>query len=654
MAGLPENTATMLSLTNLSLRRGADLLFAGASFTLHQGRKVGLVGANGAGKTSLFKLILGELEIDQGSLDYPPETRIAHLEQEAPSSDELALDYVLAGDKALMATQAAIEKAETEGNFSQIASLHERLDSLDGYTARSRAEQLMLGLGFKATDFQQPLRAFSGGWRIRLNLAQTLMTPSDLLLLDEPTNHLDLDAIVWLGNWIKDYRGALMLISHDREFLDETVDGIAYLHHQTIELFSGNYSQFEVLKAARLAEQQSNYEKQQRDVKHMQDFVRRFRAQATKARQAQSRLKALNRLELIAPAHIDSPFHFEIPLAEKFSDPLLSLADADMGYKTPVLTNIRLSLHPGDRLGLLGHNGAGKSTLIKTLVGELALLKGQRQEGMNLKIGYFSQHQVDDLQLHESALQHIRRRDPKLGEQQIRNYLGGFDFHGDKVLEPVQIFSGGEKARLALAVVAFSRPNLLLMDEPTNHLDIDMRHALTLALQSFEGALLLISHDRHLLANTVDSFLLVENGSISLFDGDLDDYRKRILSTPKPEGQSSSKAAVKAASGQAVLPVAGKQGLGKQGLGKQSLGKQSSGKQGRQLKTRIKTLEDRLERLQAKLTATDTDLANPDLYQQGADNNLQRLLRDKLGLEEEIAGLEEQWLEHHEMLEALG
>ena len=622
----------MLSLNNLALRRGTDLLFSGASLTIHQGRKVGLVGANGAGKTSLFKLILGELEIDEGTLEYPPETRIAHLEQEAQASSEIALEYVLAGDKELNQTLTAIQQVELTEDYGQIARLHEKLDSLDGYTAKSRAEQLMLGLGFQATDFERPLSAFSGGWRIRLNLAQALMTPSDLLLLDEPTNHLDLDAIVWLSNWIKAYRGSLLLISHDREFLDETVDSIAYLHHQTIELFSGNYSQFEVLKAARLAEQQSNYEKQQREVKHMQDFVRRFRAQATKARQAQSRLKALGRLELIAPAHIDSPFHFEIPTAEKFSDPLLSLLDADIGYSTAILTNIRLSLHPGDRLGLLGHNGAGKTTLVKTLQGELPTLRGVRQEGMNLKIGYFSQHQVDDLSLDETALQHIRRSDKALGEQQIRNYLGGFDFHGDKVLEPVRIFSGGEKARLALALVAFSKPNLLLMDEPTNHLDIDMRHALTVALQSFEGALLLISHDRHLLANTVDNFLLVEYGKITIFKGDLEDYRKRILA-PKETGRAASSEQPNKKSATA--------------------NNHSTGKQLRQLRTRIKTLDERLARLHVKLKETDDALTNTELYQQADDSNLQNLLREKLELEEEIERLEEEWLEHHETLERM-
>ena len=622
----------MLSLNNLALRRGTDLLFSGASFTVHQGRKVGFIGANGAGKTSLFKLILGELEIDEGSLEYPPGTRIAHLEQEAPASSEIALTYVLAGDKALTQTLTAIQETEVSGDYAQIARLHEKLDSLDGYTAKSRAEQLMLGLGFQAPDFQRPLSAFSGGWRIRLNLAQALMTPSDLLLLDEPTNHLDLDAIVWLANWIKAYRGSLLLISHDREFLDETVDSIAYIHHQTIELFTGNYSQFELLKAARLAEQQSNYEKQQREVKHMQDFVRRFRAQATKARQAQSRIKALSRLELIAPAHIDSPFHFQIPTADKFSDPLLSLVDVDIGYSTPILSNIRLSLHPGDRLGLLGHNGAGKTTLVKTLQGELPTLRGVRQAGLNLQIGYFSQHQVYDLILEESALQHIRRRDKAISEQQIRNYLGGFDFRGDKVLEPVSVFSGGEKARLALALVAFSRPNLLLLDEPTNHLDIDMRHALTVALQSFEGALLLISHDRHLLANTVDHFLLVENGNLTIFKGDLEDYRMRVLSSKVIERSAMDR------------PANEKPAMPKD---------QNTGKQLRQLKTRIKTLEERLARLQSKLQATDEALTNTDLYLQADDSNLQNLLREKLGLEEEIELLEEEWLSHHETIENL-
>ncbi|MDP7577131.1 MAG: ATP-binding cassette domain-containing protein, partial [Pseudomonadales bacterium] len=492
----------MLSFNQIALRRGTELLFENVSFTIHRGLKVGLIGANGAGKTSFFELILGELEADLGDMDYPSDLKIAHLQQEVAATDQKAVDYVLGGDNEWVEIETSLNAAEKAGQYDQIAVLHDRMDVIDGYTARARAQQMLAGLGFAQDDFNKSLRSFSGGWRIRLNLARTLMAPSDLLLLDEPTNHLDLDAILWLSTWIRHYQGSMILISHDREFLDETIENIAYLYRQTIELFSGNYSQFEIVKAARLSEQQSNYEKQQREIKHMQDFVRRFRAKATKARQAQSRIKALERMELIAPAHIDSPFKFVIPPAEKSSNPLLSLDQAELGYDLPVLHDVRLNLHPGDRIGLLGHNGAGKSTLIKSLSGLLPMLAGERHDGANLVLSYFSQHQVDDLALSDSAFNHIFRLDRSLRDQVILNFLGGFDFQGDKVYEPVSTFSGGEKARLALAIVTFTKPNLLLLDEPTNHLDMDMRQALTIALQEFDGAILLVSHDRHLLAST--------------------------------------------------------------------------------------------------------------------------------------------------------
>ncbi len=613
----------MLSFTNLALRRGTDLLFKDVSFTIHSGRKVGLIGANGAGKTSLFKMIIGELEADEGSLDYPNDLRIAYMTQELIAGNQPAVEYVLDGDTRLAQINADILQVEAEERFDELAGLHEQLDSIDGYTARARAEQLMIGLGFGQDEFMTPLQAFSGGWRIRLNLARTLMKPSDLLLLDEPTNHLDLDAILWLSDWIKLYPGALLLISHDREFLDESVANIAYLHHQTIELFTGNYSQFESIKAARLAEHQSSYLKQQREIKHMQDFVRRFRAQATKARQAQSRIKSLERMEVIAAAHVDSPFHFSIPPADKSSDPLLTLEMADLGYESPILSKIRLSLHPGDRFGLLGHNGAGKSTLIKSFSGELPLLAGTRTEGMNLVPGYFSQHQIDDLHLHQSAYQHIQSLDEKRSEQEIRQFLGSFNFHGDKVKEKVITFSGGEKARLALAIIAFKKPNLLLMDEPTNHLDMDMRQALTVALQSFAGALLLISHDRHLLANTVNQFLLVDKGRIERFDGDLQDYRQRVLGTGLVPG-------MKSASPDKSVP--------------DSRPKKRDHRQAKQLRTRINTLEKRLERLQRKLTEVETGLATPEQYNEGDGAGLQNLIREQIELASQIEEIEEQWL----------
>jgi ATP-binding cassette subfamily F protein 3 len=498
------------------------------------------------------------------------------------------------------------------------------------------------------------------------------MSPADLLLLDEPTNHLDLDAIMWLSSWIKQYHGSMILISHDREFLDETVNTIAYLYNKSIELFSGNFSQFEIIKAARLAEQQSSYVKQQREIRHMQDFVRRFRAKATKARQAQSRIKALERMEVIAPAHIDSPFSFQIPTAEKSSDPLLLLDQCNLGYTNPILSEVAISLHPGDRIGLLGHNGAGKTTLMKSLSGELPLLKkseeardntgtiGRRIEGENLQIGYFSQHQVDDLDLGITPLTLIRRVDPKLSDQGIRNYLGGFDFKGDRVNELINIFSGGEKARLALALVAYSKPNLLLMDEPTNHLDIDMRQALTVALQTFDGAILLISHDRHLLANAVDSFLLLDRGRLTEFNGDLEDYRRFVLTDGIKTSGAGSKdsgprepvtkrvtgeSANKKHNQQVTKPVVGTTSSNRTN--------NASGKQARQLKTKLRTLETQLERLNRKLEEVEEGLTDSSLYENGGGDDLQSLLRDQLNLKDQIGELEESWLEMSTMLEAI-
>lgn len=613
----------MLSFNQVSLRRGAQLLFSDATFTLHKDSKVGLIGANGAGKSSLFKMIIGELEADSGSVEYPDDLTIAYLSQEIPASLETARNYVLGGDTEWCDIQAKLKAAEEANTFDAVASLHEQLDSIDGYTTIPRAEQLMAGLGFQTSEFEKPLKAFSGGWRIRLNLARTLMTRSDLLLLDEPTNHLDLDTIVWLVAFLKHYQGALLLISHDREFLDETVGHIAYLNQKTIELYSGNYSQFEIVKAARLAEQQSSFVKQQREIQHMQDFVRRFKAKATKAKQAQSRIKALSRMELIAPAHVDSPFAFQIPQADKTSDPLLVLDQATLGYELPVLSKVNFNLHPGDRIGLLGHNGAGKTTLVKALRGELPLLDGQRHEGANLAVGYFSQHQVDDLSMTDSAYQHMVRLDRKISEQAARNFLGGFDFQGDKVFEPVKLFSGGEKARLALALVAWQKPNLLLMDEPTNHLDMDMRQALTVALQDFEGAILLISHDRHLLANSVDDFYLVHDGEVTEFDGDLDDYR-RFLMASAGEASKTPNIEVKAKSKGAKQKV--------------------DQKKQRQMKTQLRTLEGRLTRLGGKLAEVEASLANVTSYDTEQASDLQELVRTQHSLKQEIETAEEEWL----------
>ena len=614
----------MLSFNNLSLRRGSNLLFHSVSFTIHKRNKVGLVGANGTGKTSLFKMIQGEFESDSGDFNYPPDLRISCLDQEVPGSEELALSYVLSGDHKLTNIQNAIKKAEKEEDYAALGDLHSQFEDHDGFSAKSRAEQLMVGLGFTDSDFSKALNDFSGGWRVRLNLAKTLMQPSDLLLLDEPTNHLDLDTIIWLGNWIKSFQGALLLISHDREFLDECVDHIAHIHNQQIELYSGNYTQFEARKAARLAELESNYNKQQREIAHMQSFVRRFKAKATKARQAQSRIKALERMELIAPAHIDSPFSFNIPETDKISNPLLTLEGAELGYTTSIVSDVKVSFRPGDRIGLLGVNGAGKSTLVKSLNGDIDLLDGLKREGKNLVVGYFSQHQVDDLDLQKNAIQHIQSIDEKATEAEIRNFLGGFNFRDNKAKDSIKYFSGGEKARLALAKIAFQKPNLLLMDEPTNHLDMDMRQALTVALQDFSGAILLISHDRHLLANTVDEFLIIDKGRLSRFNGDLEDYRTLIL-----KGSVNNES------------------LKDKKVSRSKLQK----KEVKSIKTNIISLEKTLKRLQRKLSEVNDKLNSPDSYNENSGNNLHDLLREQVNLISEIENAEQEWLELNQKLD---
>ena len=615
----------MLSFNNLSLRRGSSLLFENVSFIVHKDNKVGLVGANGTGKTSLFKMIQGEFESDDGTFKYPPDLKIACLAQEVPGTDEQALPYVMGGDKKLVEIEKAILEAEINEDYGSLGELHAEFEDHDGFTAKSRAEKLLVGLGFSEEEFVKPLKDFSGGWRVRLNLARTLMQPADLLLLDEPTNHLDLDAIIWLGNWIKSFRGAMLLISHDREFLDECVGYVAHIHSGTIELYKGNYSQFEILKAAKLAELESNYSKQQREVAHMQDFVRRFKAKATKARQAQSRIKALERMELIAPAHIDSPFQFKIPETDKISNPLITLENADLGYSDSIVRNVKIAFRPGDRIGLLGVNGAGKSTFIKSLKGELPLLNGQKVEGKNLKVGYFSQHQVDDLNLEKSPIDHLLRVDEKASEPEIRSFLGGFNFRGDKAKNSIKNFSGGEKARLALSIIAFQKPNLLLMDEPTNHLDMDMRQALTVALQDFGGAILLISHDRHLLANTVDEFLIINEGNLSTYNGDLEDYRKTVLKvTPNKKIKKNEQIE--------ILPELSKQEI-------------------KEIKNKIIMHEKTLKRLQRKLTETEEKLNSPASYESDEGTDLHALLRDQANLTSEIELNEQDWLELNEQLE---
>ncbi|MFC6670835.1 ATP-binding cassette domain-containing protein [Marinobacterium aestuariivivens] len=630
----------MIQILELSLHRGVQRLLHQASLTLHSGWKVGIIGANGVGKSSLFKLILGELQADAGELQLAGNQTIAHMAQEVTAVDRRVLDYVLDGDAQLREIQQQIEAAERDHQHHRLGELHAELDAIGGYSAEARAHQLLNGLGFLAGDAGRQVGELSGGWRIRLNLARALMCRSDVLLLDEPTNHLDLDATIWLEQWLRQYPGTLLLISHDRDFLDNVVGHIVHMQHEQLDLYKGNYSAFERTRAERLAQQDVQYQKQQQRVAEIENFVRRFRAKATKAKQAQSRLKELERMELIAPAHVDSPFSFGFRPADKVSNPLLTLHKADCGYSgKAILQQVSLSLAPGARIGLLGPNGAGKSTLIKTLVGDLAPLAGEKRGGEHLQVGYFAQHQLEALDLEASPLLHIKRLDGKASEQQIRDFLGSFGFNGDDALEPVKRFSGGEKARVALALIAWQRPNLLLMDEPTNHLDLEVRHALTLALQSFEGALILVSHDRHLLRNTVDDLLLVAHGRVEPFSGDLEDYQswlaeQRRQASPEPRADDNR---------------------GNSAADRKAQKRQEAENRAklRPLRQAIEKLEQQLERVSTELTGVEELLADAGLYQDANKDRLKTLLGQQGELKLRAEQIEGEWLERQEALEAL-
>ncbi|MDM9650024.1 ATP-binding cassette domain-containing protein [Pseudomonas wenzhouensis] len=629
----------MIRLQNLTLQRGPQRLLEGAELTLHAGHKAGLIGANGAGKSSLFALLRGELTPDAGDCLLPGDWRIAHMRQEVDNLERLAVDYVLDGDHHLRRVQAELAAAEQAHDGASIARLHSELDSADGYTADARARKLLAGLGFENAQMDRRVGDFSGGWRMRLNLAQALMCPSDLLLLDEPTNHLDLDAILWLEGWLQSYPGTLLLISHDRDFLDAVVDHVAHVEQRKLTLYRGGYTAFERTRAERLAQQQQAYEKQQAQRAHMEKYIARFKAQATKARQAQSRIKALERMEELSAAHVDSPFDFVFREAEKISTPLLSLSEGRLGYgdKT-VLQQVKLSLVPGARIGLLGPNGAGKSTLIKNLSAELQPLSGSLTRGENLVIGYFAQHQLDALDDKASPLLHLQRLAPAEREQTLRDFLGGFDFRGARCDEPVVNFSGGEKARLALALIAWGKPNLLLLDEPTNHLDLEMRLALTMALQEFAGAVVVVSHDRHLLKSTTDEFLLVADGRVVPFDGDLDDYARWLVdyrqrqAPPNAAPDSAAEKTDKRAQRQAAAAL------------RQQLAPH---------KKQAEKLEQELGKVQEKLAVVETQLGDSGLYESARKDELRQRLAEQAQLKAREAELEEAWLLALETLEAL-
>jgi ATP-binding cassette subfamily F protein 3 len=628
----------MIRLQNLTLQRGPQRLLEDAELTLHAGQKAGLIGANGAGKSSLFALLRGELHPDSGDCFLPADWRIAHMRQEVDTLERLAVDYVLDGDLRLRQVQRDLAAAEAAHDGAAQARYHSELDSADGYTADARARKLLAGLGFTNEQMDRQVGDFSGGWRMRLNLAQALMCPSDLLLLDEPTNHLDLDAIIWLEEWLKSYPGTLMLISHDRDFLDAVVDHVAHVDQRKITLYRGGYSAFERARAERLAQQQQAYEKQQAQRAHMESYIARFKAQATKARQAQSRIKALERMEELTAAHVDSPFDFVFRESQKISSPLIDLSDARLGYgEKTVLEKVKLQLTPGARIGLLGPNGAGKSTLIKNLAGELSPLAGRLTRGENTVVGYFAQHQLDSLDSKASPLLHLQRLAPTEREQTLRDFLGGFDFRGARIDEPVLNFSGGEKARLALALIAWDRPNLLLLDEPTNHLDLEMRLALTMALQEFSGAVLVVSHDRHLLKSTTDNFYLVADGKVEEFDGDLEDYTRWLVeyrqrnapvsNTPVNPDKTDKKAQRQAAAAlrQQLAPH----------------------------KREADKLEAELGKLHEKLAKIDASLGDSDIYEPLRKNELRDLLAEQARLKVREAELEEAWMEALELLESM-
>ena len=627
----------MIVLRALQLRRGVKVLFEDASLTFNRGQKIGVTGANGSGKSSLFALLLGELHQDAGGLEIQPGLVVAHVAQETPSTDQLAIEYVLDGDAELRHLERELAAAEQAHNGTRIAELHEDLHRIGGYAARARAAQLMHGLGFDDAEIARPVSQFSGGWRVRLNLARALMCRSDLLLLDEPTNHLDLDAIVWLEQWLSGYPGTLLMISHDREFLDTVANVICHIEGQRVRLYAGNYSAFETQRAMQLSQQQATYVKQQREIAHLQSFVDRFKAQATKARQAQSRIKALGRMEKIAAAHVDTPFEFAFRKPVAQSDPMLDLAGVEAGYgDVAVLSGIRMTLRPGTRLGLLGRNGAGKSTMMKLLAGALAPLAGERVEGKGLQIGYFAQHQLEQLRPDESALWHLTRLSPKTREQELRDFIGGFNFHGDQATEPVGPMSGGEKSRLALALIVWQRPNLLLLDEPTNHLDLEMRYALTLGLQDYEGALVLVSHDRSLLRASADELWLVDEGRVAPFDGDLEDYAKRLRAKEQAQGAVAEPAVSR-----------------KEQKRLEAEERNRRFAQRKPLEARIKSAEKEIATLGADRGRLEKLIAAPDMYGETRKDDLKRCLLEQAQVMKKLQVAEDRWLALCAELEAL-
>ncbi|WP_133129478.1 ABC-F family ATP-binding cassette domain-containing protein [Legionella yabuuchiae] len=612
----------MLTLNQMTLARGNKILLEQATVTLFEKQKVGLVGRNGCGKSSFFSLVLGKLTPDAGECQLNAQLRISHLSQDLPDSESSAVDYVLAGDLEYAMLLKKLTAAENTGDDATIVACHDRMSQTGAYSKPALAASILAGLGFSTTAQQSSVNSFSGGWRMRLNLARCLMTPAELLLLDEPTNHLDMEAIFWLERWLKQSPATVIVISHDREFLDALVTHILHFDQQRATLYTGNYSRFERSRAEAIALQQAAYTKQQTKINHMMDYVNRFKAKASKAKQAQSRLKAIEKMDIIAKAQIDSPFTFEFYPCPKAGKPLIRCEDASVGYdpKRLILNKVNLSLNPGDRFALLGPNGEGKSTFIKALTGDLPPKSGRIERSPHLQVGYFAQHQLEDLDCALSPVQTILQLTPDVREQTVRDFLGGFNFVGDMALAPIHYFSGGEKARLALAKLVWLRPNLLLLDEPTNHLDLEMRSAIEIALQSYEGALIVISHDRHFLRTTVDDFYLVYDQNIKPFDGDVDAYHQWLLNQATP------------AQIQKTAPS-------------------SDYREKKSQQNRLKKLEQTIESYQAEIKTLEIKLADSSLYLNSEAISLKELTEKRGKLVRQLTEAEEEWLELMELLE---
>lgn len=636
----------MLFFTNLTLKRGQSVLLENANASINPGQKVGLVGKNGCGKSSLLALLKKEVSAEAGEATFPSNWAISWVNQETPALDIPALDYVIEGDREYCRLQQALAAANEQEDGHKIAHIHAQLDAIDAWTIQARASALLHGLGFSQTELQQSVKSFSGGWRMRLNLAQALLCPSDLLLLDEPTNHLDLDTVMWLERWLVQYKGTLVLISHDRDFLDPIVNKILHIENQKLNEYTGSYSSFEVQRATKLAQQSALYRQQQQKVAHLQKYIDHFKAKASKAKQAQSRVKALERMELIAPAYVDNPFHFEFREPLALPNPLLSMEHVSAGYLSAdgqsaveILEKIKLNLVPGSRIGLLGKNGAGKSTLIKLLAGELPALSGTVQLAKGVQLGYFAQHQLDTLRADESPLWHLQKLAPQHTEQQLRDYLGGFAFKGEKVNDSVKSFSGGEKARLVLALIVWQRPNLLLLDEPTNHLDLDMRQALTEALVDYQGSLVVVSHDRHLLRNTVEEFYLVHDKRVEQFSGDLEDYQRWLNDLNRtPEAKVET---------QTIQENSNSSAIRKEQKRREAELRQQTAP----LRKKLQQFETQIDKLSSKLADIEVQLGDSDLYLSENKDKMTALLSEQVSVKRQLEEVEMAWLNLQEELE---